>query len=46
MYEKIKITENTLQVLALFRNDFNREYYVREVEKLLKISLELIRKRN
>ena len=38
MYEKIKVTENTLQVLALFTNDFNREYYVREVEKLLKIS--------
>jgi len=38
MYEKIKITENTLQVLALFTNDFGREYYVREVEKLLKIS--------
>ena len=38
MYEKIKITENTLQVLALFTNDFSREYYVREVEKLLKIS--------
>ena len=32
------MTENTLQVLALFTNDFNREYYVREVEKLLKIS--------
>jgi len=38
MYEKIRITENTLQVLALFTNDFSREYYVREVEKLLKIS--------
>jgi len=38
MYEKIKITENTLQVLALFTNDFSREYYIREVEKLLKIS--------
>jgi len=38
MYEKIKITENTLQVLALFTNAFSREYYVREVEKLLKIS--------
>jgi len=38
MYEKIKITENTLQVLSLFTNDFKREYYVREVKKLLKIS--------
>lgn len=38
MYEKIKITENTLQILSLFTNDFKREYYVREVEKLLKIS--------
>lgn len=38
MYEKIKITENTFQVLSLFTNDFSREYYVREVQKLLKIS--------
>jgi len=38
MYEKIKFTENTLQILSLFTNDFNSEYYVREVEKLLKIS--------
>ncbi len=38
MYKKIRITENTLQVLSLFTNDFNREYYIREVEKLLKIS--------
>lgn len=38
MYEKIIITENTLQVLSLFTNDFSREYYIREVEKLLKIS--------
>ncbi len=38
MYEKIKFTENTLQVLSLFTNDFKSEYYVREVEKLLKIS--------
>ena len=38
MYKKIKFTENTLQVLSLFTNDFNREYYIREVEKLLKIS--------
>lgn len=38
MYKKIKITENTLQVLSLFTNDFTSEYYVREVKKLLKIS--------
>ena len=38
MYKKIRITENTLQVLSLFTNDFSREYYVREVERLLKIS--------
>ncbi|MEW5896397.1 MAG: nucleotidyltransferase domain-containing protein [Nanoarchaeota archaeon] len=38
MYKKIKFTENTLQVLSLFTNDFSREYYIREVEKLLKIS--------
>jgi len=38
MYKKVRFTENTLQVLSLFTNDFSREYYVREVEKLLKIS--------
>ncbi|MCK5449377.1 nucleotidyltransferase domain-containing protein [Candidatus Pacearchaeota archaeon] len=38
MYKKIRFTENTLQVLSLFTNDFNRDYYIREVEKLLKIS--------
>ena len=38
MYEKIKITENTLQVLSLFTKGFDREYYIREVQKLLKIS--------
>ena len=38
MYKKIRITENTMQVLALFTNDFSREYYIREVKKLLKIS--------
>src|SRR3989338_11605598 len=38
MYNKINITENGLQILCLFTNGFNREYYVREVEKLLKIS--------
>ena len=38
MYKKIRITENTLHVLSLFTNDFGREYYIREVKKLLKIS--------
>lgn len=38
MYKKIRFTENTLQVLSLFTNGFNREYYIREVGKLLKIS--------
>ena len=38
MYKKIRITENTLQVLSLFTNDFSSEYYIREVQKLLKIS--------
>lgn len=38
MYKKIRFTENTLQALALFTNDFSREYYIREVQKLLKIS--------
>ena len=38
MYDKINITENNLQVLSLFTNGFDKEYYIREVEKLLKIS--------
>lgn len=38
MYEKIRITENTLQIAALFTNDFSREYYIREVNTLLNIS--------
>ncbi len=38
MYDKLNITENHLQVLSLFTNGFDREYYIREVEKLLKIS--------
>src|SRR3989338_3611195 len=38
MYEKIRITENSLQVLALFTHDFKSEYYIREVERLVKIS--------
>ena len=38
MYNKINITENNLQVLSLFTNGFDKEYYIREVEKILKIS--------
>jgi uncharacterized protein len=38
MYKKINITENHLRILALFTRGFDKEYYIREVEKLLKIS--------
>lgn len=38
MYNKINITENGLQIISLFTDGFDREYYVREVGKLLKIS--------
>jgi len=38
MYKKLNITENHLQVLALFTHGFNKEYYIREVQRLLKIS--------
>ena len=38
MYEKVNITENSLQILSLFTDGFDRKYYIREVEKLLKIS--------
>ena len=38
MYEKLDITENTLKVLSLFTNGFDKTYYIREVERLLKIS--------
>jgi len=38
MYEKVKITENHLQILILFTKGYDKEYYVREVQKLLKIS--------
>ena len=38
MYNKINITENGFQIISLFTNGFDREYYIREVEKLLKIS--------
>lgn len=38
MYDKLKITENHLQAISLFTDGFDRDYYIREVEKLLKIS--------
>lgn len=38
MYAKLKITELKLQILSLFTNDFNRDYYIREIQKILKIS--------
>lgn len=38
MYDKLNITENHLQVLSLFTNGFDKAYYIREVEKILKIS--------
>jgi len=38
MYKKLNITENHLQVLSLFTKGFDKEYYIREVQKILKIS--------
>ncbi|MBI2547770.1 nucleotidyltransferase domain-containing protein [Candidatus Woesearchaeota archaeon] len=38
MYNKLNITENNLQVLSLFTHGFDKEYYIREVERLLDIS--------
>lgn len=40
MYKKVnnKISEIQLRVLGLFTRGFNKEYYIREVQKLLKIS--------
>ncbi|RLG15188.1 MAG: hypothetical protein DRN71_02015 [Candidatus Nanohalarchaeota archaeon] len=38
MYEKVNITETHLGVLTLFTKGYNKEYYIREVHKLLKIS--------
>ncbi len=38
MYEKLNITENHLQILSLFTKGFNKEYYIREVQKILGIS--------
>lgn len=38
MYEKLSITENTLQILCLFTHGFESEFYIREVRSLLNIS--------
>lgn len=38
MYEKLNITENHLQILELFTKGYNKEYYIREVQKILEIS--------
>jgi len=38
MYKKVNITENHLQRLTLFTNGFDNEYYIREIERILKIS--------
>ncbi len=38
MYKKLNITENHLKILGLFTNGYDKEYYIREVSKLLKIS--------
>ncbi|MEM3555963.1 MAG: nucleotidyltransferase domain-containing protein [Candidatus Micrarchaeia archaeon] len=36
--DKLRITENHLQILTLFTAGFDKEYYIREVQKLLGIS--------
>lgn len=38
MYDKVNITENHILVLSLYTHGFNKEYYIREVQRLLKIS--------
>src|SRR3989344_165074 len=41
MYKKVNklgITENHMQILSLFTRGFDKEYYIREVQKILKIS--------
>lgn len=35
MFKKVNITETHLRVLALFTRSFTRDYYIREVQKLL-----------
>lgn len=38
MYNKLNITENHLKVLILFSNDYDSEYYIREIQKKLGLS--------
>jgi len=38
MYEKINITENHLRALCAFTRGFDKGYYIRELQRLLKIS--------
>jgi len=38
MYKKLNMTENHLRILSLFTRGFDKEYYIREVQRLLKIS--------
>lgn len=38
MYNKLNITENTLRVLGVFTRGFTSDYYIREIQRILKIS--------
>ena len=38
MYNKVNITENHLRVLSLFTEGFDRSFYIREVQRVLRIS--------
>ncbi len=38
MYKKLNITENHLKILSLFTRGFDKEYYIREVQRLLRVS--------
>lgn len=38
MYEKLNMTENHLQILALYTKGYNKEHYIREVQHILRIS--------
>ncbi len=38
MKKKLKISELHLKTLALFTNGFDKDYYIREVQRLLKVS--------
>ncbi len=39
MYNKLNISENTLFTLSLFSGGFNKEYHVREIQRILGIGL-------